>query len=172
MQIGPAGLGAAAAPVTPPPAGTPGYVEPTRELMLARWASLWFCTCLIVLCLAWELVLAPTGRGTLAVKALPLVLALPGLWRWRLYTSRWLSLAVWLYVIEGLVRGWSDRGIGQLLGMVEVLLAVALFVACAVQVRWRLRAGRLAQASKALQTPVEVPAGVSVDRPGDTPAGH
>lgn len=144
MQIGPTGLGAAAASVTPPPAGSPGYVEPTRELKLARWASLWFCFCLIVLCLAWELVLAPTGRGTLAVKALPLVLALPGLWRWRLYTSRWLSLAVWLYVIEGLVRGWSDRGIGQLLGLVEVMLAVALFVACALQVRWRLRAGRSA----------------------------
>ena len=34
---------------------------------------------LLVLGLAWELWLAPTGRGTLAIKVLPLLLPLPGL---------------------------------------------------------------------------------------------
>jgi uncharacterized membrane protein len=130
-------------------------VAPTRALVRARLASLWLCGALVLLCLAWELVLAPTGRGTLAVKALPLVLALPGLWRWRLYTARWLSLVVWLYVTEGLVRGWSDRGPGQLLGLIEVVLAVALFVACALQVRWRLRAGRLARSALDRQIPAQ-----------------
>ena len=43
---------------------------------------------LIVLGLAWELWLAPTGTGTLALKVPPLFGALPGLWLGRLY-YRW-----------------------------------------------------------------------------------
>jgi hypothetical protein len=56
---------------------------------------------LIVLGLAWELWLAPTGSGTLALKVLPLVAVLAGLLRHRMYTYRWLSLLVWLYFTEG-----------------------------------------------------------------------
>ena len=63
----------------------------TRTIVLAGVLAL------IVLCLAWELWLAPTGQGTLAIKVLPLLPALPGLWRYRLYTFRWLSLLVWVY---------------------------------------------------------------------------
>jgi uncharacterized membrane protein len=94
---------------------------------------------LVALALTWELWLAPTGRGTLALKALPLLLALPGLLRYRLYTCRWLSLLVWLYVAEGLVRAMTDTGLSARLAVLEVLLALLLFAACAWQVRWRLR---------------------------------
>jgi uncharacterized membrane protein len=94
---------------------------------------------LIALCLAWELALAPTGHGTLALKALPLTLALAGLLKRRMYTYRWLSLLVWLYVLEGLVRATSERGAGALLAALEVLLGLVLFAACALHVRWRLR---------------------------------
>jgi len=100
---------------------------------------------LFVLCLAWELWLAPTGRGTLAVKALPLLLPLAGLWRYRLYTFRWLSLLVWLYCGEGLVRATSERGIGAWLAWGEVALSVLVFIACSLQVRQRLRAAKAAQ---------------------------
>lgn len=93
---------------------------------------------LIVLGLAWELWLAPTGRGTLALKVLPLLLALPGLLRSRLYTYRWLSLLVWIYFTEGMVRATSDHGIASVLGVVEVLLCLLLFAACAAYVRLRL----------------------------------
>jgi uncharacterized membrane protein len=49
--------------------------------------------------------------------------ALPGLLRHRLYTYRWLSLLVWLYVTEGLVRGdQRPRAVG-LAGGAEVALA-------------------------------------------------
>jgi uncharacterized membrane protein len=96
---------------------------------------------LIALGLAWELVLAPTGRGTLALKVVPLLLPLPGLWRMRLYTYRWLSLLVWLYVTEGAVRAASDRGLGAGLAAVELGLALVLFTACALHVRTRLQAG-------------------------------
>jgi uncharacterized membrane protein len=90
---------------------------------------------LIVLGLAWELWLAPTGRGTLALKVLPLLLPLPGLWRARLYTYRWTSLLVWLYFTEGAVRATSERGTGAVLAGVEVLLSLLLFAACLLHVR-------------------------------------
>ncbi len=95
---------------------------------------------LIVLGLLWELRLAPTGSGTLALKVLPLTLALAGLLKRRLYTYRWVALLVWLYFVEGVVRATSDRGLSARLALVEVVLALALFAACAVHVRWRLRA--------------------------------
>jgi uncharacterized membrane protein len=97
---------------------------------------------LIALGLAWELWLAPTGSGTLALKVLPLLLPLPGLWRNRMYTYRWLSLMVWLYFTEGVVRATSDRGAGVPLAIAEVLLCLLLFAACAAHVRWRLRAAK------------------------------
>ena len=96
---------------------------------------------LVLLCLAWELWLAPTGQGTLAIKALPIAVAVPGLWRMRLYTYRWLSLAIWLYVGEGLVRATSEHGMGAVLAGGEVGLSLALFTACGAHVRARLRNG-------------------------------
>lgn len=111
----------------------PAVIAWTRALAVAGTLAL------IGLCLAWELWLAPTGRGTLAVKALPLILPLAGLIRMRLYTYRWTSLLVWLYVAEGLVRANSERGTGALLATLEVVLAVAIFAACAAHVRARLR---------------------------------
>jgi uncharacterized membrane protein len=94
---------------------------------------------LIVLGLAWELWLAPTGSGTLALKVLPLLIPLAGLLRRRLYTYRWVSLFVWLYFTEGVVRATTDQGLSAWLAFIQVLLCVALFVACAVHVRWRLK---------------------------------
>lgn len=99
---------------------------------------------LFVLCLAWELWLAPTGRGTLVIKALPLLLPMLGLWRYRLYTFRWLSLMIWLYFAEGAVRATSESGLAVWLASLEVLLSVLIFVACALQVRQRLGAAKSA----------------------------
>ena len=112
----------------------PAPLRWTRALALGSTIAL------VLLGLVWELWLAPTGRGTLAVKVLPLVLALPGLWRDRLYTYRWTSLVVWLYFAEGAVRATSDRGLGAPLAAIEVVLTLVLFVACGMHVRARLRA--------------------------------
>lgn len=111
----------------------PASLKWTRALAVGSTIAL------VLLGLAWELWLAPTGRGTLAVKVLPLGLALPGLWRDRLYTYRWTSLVVWLYFAEGAVRATSDRGLGAPLAALEVVLALVLFVACGMHVRARLR---------------------------------
>jgi uncharacterized membrane protein len=93
---------------------------------------------LIVLGLAWELVLAPTGNRTLVLKVLPLAVPLVGLLKNRMYTYRWVSLMIWLYFIEGVIRASGDRGLSAVLAGVEVALCVSLFTACAVHVRWRL----------------------------------
>jgi uncharacterized membrane protein len=122
------------------PAALPNRVIWSRAVAVASLLAL------ITLGLAWELWLAPTGRGTLALKVLPLVLALPGVWNWRLYTFRWLSLVLWLYVAEGAVRATSDRGLGAPLALFEVVLCLLLFAACAAHVRWRLSAAKASAA--------------------------
>jgi uncharacterized membrane protein len=67
-----------------------------------------------------------------------------------MYTYRWVSLMVWLYFTEGVVRAWSDiDGTGRVLALVEVLLCLVLFAACAWHVRLRLRHAKAAAASAA-----------------------
>ena len=124
----------------PTPASAPSPT-PARAAWTRAVAVLSVLT-LIALGLAWELWLAPTGRGTLAVKVLPLVPALVGLLRNRLYTYRWLSLLVWLYFAEGAVRATTEVGASRLLAVAEVLLCLLLFTACAMHVRARLRAAK------------------------------
>ncbi len=120
--------------------------EPTPAERLSRQLAVAATAALLVLCLAWELWLAPTGRGTLALKALPLLLPLAGLWRYRLYTYRALALFVWLYVLEGLVRATSEGGAGRWLALAEVVLGVLIFTACTAQIRQRLAAAKGAEA--------------------------
>jgi len=111
-------------------------------------ATLWLATgsllALMLLCLAWELWLAPLrpGGSWLALKALPLAVPLAGVLKRRMYTYRWLSLMVWLYFTEGVVRAWSDTPPSRWLAMAEIALCLLLFAACALHVRWRLRAAR------------------------------
>jgi len=122
-------------------------------VLWTRCAAVASLVALIVLGLAWELWLAPTGRGTLALKVLPLLLPLPGLLKNRMYTYRWLSLLVWLYFAEGAVRATSERGTGALLATIEIVLCLLLFGACAAHVRWRLRHAKTAPAAKAGSAP-------------------
>jgi uncharacterized membrane protein len=112
---------------------------PSVQALQTRNITLASTVALIVLCLAWELWWAPTGSGTLAIKALPLLPALPGLWRYRLYTFRWLSLLIWVYAGEGLLRATSDRGPSVALACVELVLSMLIFVACVMHIRGRLR---------------------------------
>ena len=107
---------------------------------------------LIALCVAWELMLAPLrpGGSWLALKALPLCIPLAGLLKNRMYTYRWVSLLVWLYFIEGVVRAWSDKPPGNALAMVEIFLCLTLFSACVLHVRMRLgsrKSSRLTETS-------------------------
>ncbi len=115
------------------------HPAPAATTLWTRALAVSATLALFLLCVLWELWLAPTGRGTLAIKALPLLLPLAGLARMRLYTYRWTSLLVWLYVAEGAVRAPTERGTGAWLAGLEVALAMIIFVACAVHIRARLR---------------------------------
>ncbi len=116
-----------------------GAALPDPTMQLARALSLAGLVGLIVLGLAWELWLAPTGRGTWAIKVLPLVFTLAGVLRHRMHTYRWLSLLVWLYFGEGVVRATSEGGLSQVLAVAQVVLTLLLFVACVHYIRWRQR---------------------------------
>ena len=117
-------------------------IEPTKEVRFTQNAALISLLLLIVLSVAWEWSWAPLkpGGSWLALKALPLVFAVPGLLKRRLYTYRWISLVVWLYFIEGVVRAYSDGGDSARLAGLETALSVLLFMACAGHVRARFKA--------------------------------
>ena len=122
-------------PITADQKSSSSLVTTTRILAVGSLLGL------IILGLAWELVLAPLrpGGSWVALKVLPLCVPLAGLLKNRMYTYRWVSLLVWLYFTEGVVRAYSDKAPGNYLAMLEVVLCLALFVACALHVRLRLR---------------------------------
>lgn len=124
-------------PVTATPEPEQGSAD--RVVRLTRALSIASLLGLIVLGLAWELVIAPTGNRTLVLKVVPLLFPLTGLLKHRMYTHRWVSLLVWLYFTEGVVRATSDPYPSWVLALVEVLLCLVLFTASAVHVRWRLK---------------------------------
>jgi len=119
----------------PPAAESHGAVAFTRALAVGSLIAL------IVLGFAWEMWLAPLrpGGSWLALKVLPLTLPLAGLLKRRMYTYRWVSLMIWLYFTEGVVRAWSDtQPMSRVLAGIEIVLCLLLFVACAWHVRARL----------------------------------
>ena len=119
----------------------------------SRWLATGSLLGLIILCVVWELWLAPLrpGGSWVVLKALPLCIPLVGLLKRRMYTYRWVSLLVWLYFTEGVVRAWSDKAPGNYLAMLEILLCLLLFVACVLHVRIRLQSAK-AQATASSQT--------------------
>ena len=86
---------------------------------------------LIVLCLAWELWLAPLrpGGSLLALKALPLALAAHGRAAGRRYTYQWSSMLILAYFAEGVTRGWSETGLSRSLACAEIALSLVFFAA-------------------------------------------
>ena len=116
-------------------------MKKANQIESIRWLAASSMIGLIVLGVAWELWLAPIrpGGSLLALKVLPLCLPLAGILKNRMYTYRWISLMVWLYFTEGVVRAWSDKAPGNYLAMIEVVLCLVLFVACALHVRVRLK---------------------------------
>ena len=115
-----------------------------RAVAATRWLAVGSLLALMLLCLAWELWLAPLrpGGSWLVLKALPLALPLIGLLKQRMYTYRWLSLMIWLYFTEAVVRAWSDSAPSRWLTCLEILLCVLLFAACAAHVRLRQKSAR------------------------------
>ncbi|HRF21636.1 DUF2069 domain-containing protein [Comamonas denitrificans] len=125
----------------------PPFSALPRHAQVTQIAAVSSLVALIVLCVAWELWLAPVrpGGSLLAFKALPLVLPLAGLLKRRMYTYRWLSLMIWLYCTEGLVRATSDTAPSSYYAWAEVVLCILLFTACTLHIRLRLKAAKTMQ---------------------------
>jgi uncharacterized membrane protein len=114
----------------PPELAVPPGVEATR------WTAVASLLGLIVLGLAWELWLTP-HPSPWVLKVLPLCLPVTGLLKRRMYTYRWVSLLVWPYFMEGVMRageGWPAAA--------EIVLSLTLFIACGLHVRMRLRSAK------------------------------
>ncbi len=101
-----------------------------KILLMGASASL---IALILLCIVWELILAPLkpNGSLLFLKALPILLPLFGILKGRRYTYQWASMLILLYFTEGVVRAWSDTGTSAKLAIVEVLLSLLFFI-CAI----------------------------------------
>jgi uncharacterized membrane protein len=100
-------------------------------LALLRGVASATLVALMLLCLAWELWLAPLrpGGSFLALKVLPLVFPLRGIFEGRRYTYQWASMLILGYFAEGVMRAWSERGTSQALAACEVALSLAFFAA-------------------------------------------
>lgn len=105
----------------------PPVVEATRWIAVASLLGL------IVVSLAWELWL-PAKPSLWVLKVLPLCIPVAGLLKRRMYTYRWVSLLVWPYFMEGVVR--AGEGLPAAL---EIVLSLTLFIACSLHVWLRLR---------------------------------
>lgn len=89
---------------------------------------------LIILCVAWELALAPLrpGGSWMVLKVIPLLFPLRGVLKRDVYTMQWSSMLILLYFTEGIVRATSDRvAMSVTLGWVEVALSCIYFL-CAI----------------------------------------
>ncbi len=102
---------------------------------------------LLLLCLAWEIWLAPLrpGGSWLALKMLPLLWIAPGITRGRSYTYRASTMLILAYFTEGVVRAWSDGGLSANLAVAEIVLSVVFFGAA---IAW-VRASRAVRSSTA-----------------------
>lgn len=110
-----------------------------RAEILAYYASIISLTGLAALLILWEGKLAPLrpGGSMLVLKAVPLLLALFGIFRGKVYTYQWTSMLILAYFTEGMVRTFSDSGISAQLALAETVLAVVFFTAALVYVRER-----------------------------------
>lgn len=110
---------------------------------------------LIALGLAWELFLDPIrpGGSWLALKVLPLVIALPGLWKAKMPTFRWMSLMVWLYVGEALVRIIGLTEIERQLAWNSLALSLGLTTAILMGARAQIKIAKTLYAELTQQTP-------------------
>jgi uncharacterized membrane protein len=106
------------------PAGSQGWRRATAALALT----------LGLFCILWEVWLAPIrpSGSWLALKALPLLLVVPGVARGDVRATQWLLLLLPAYLSEGLVRSFSEAGRYAACAYLETALTLAALV-CGVR---------------------------------------
>ncbi|UOD49422.1 DUF2069 domain-containing protein [Orrella daihaiensis] len=123
-------------------------IKLSKRLKLIANVSLWL---LFLLCLAWEIFLAPLRPGgtLLFLKAVPLVFAFRGVAKGSLYTMQWAAMLVLLYLMEGATRVMSDPpGPSITLAWLEILLSLVFFFAAIFYVRPAKLAAKAAEKAK------------------------
>lgn len=112
-------------------------------------AALLSCVALILFGIAWEWLLDPLrpGGSWLVLKVLPLALALRGLARAQLYTFKWMSLLVWIYVGEALVRIVGISLTERSLAWVSLAISLTLAFTILAGARAAIRKVKAAQAA-------------------------
>ena len=101
-----------------------------RSFYIGAVASL---VALIVMCVAWETVLAPLrpNGSWLVLKVIPLLLPLRGILKRDIYTLQWSSMLILVYLAEGSVRAYTDTGVSAWLAYAEIAL-VGIFFLCSL----------------------------------------
>jgi len=128
----------------------------TQGQKILHMGALGSLLALIVLCIAWEMVLAPIrpNGSWLVLKVIPLLIPLHGVWKRNLYTMQWASMLILLFFAEGIVRGMSDTGLSAILGWIEVGLVLVFFTCTIFYLRPYKKAAK-ALTKQALQKAAE-----------------
>ncbi|MEY3669427.1 MAG: hypothetical protein RL258_822 [Pseudomonadota bacterium] len=108
------------------PLEEPALSAPGIRRSDARWAA-GLCLLMVIYGAVWEGLVDPIREGSwLWLKVVPLAIALPGLLNGRVYTFQWMSLLIWLYVCEALVRIIGLQWLERALAAGWLLLGLAL----------------------------------------------
>lgn len=84
---------------------------------------------LIIVCIAWEWFISPLrpDGSWLILKAVPLIVMLPGIWSAKVYTMQWGTMLILIYSTEALVR-ISESGWNFWMALIELFLSVIIFI--------------------------------------------
>ncbi len=106
----------------------------SRTHSVLRYGASISLIALIILCLVWELGLAPLrpGGSWLVLKVVPLLFPLRGVLKGNLYTLQWACMLILLYFMEGVVRVWSDPSqMSVLMAALEIVFSLTFYL-CAI----------------------------------------
>jgi uncharacterized membrane protein len=100
-----------------------------KQLPIWQWLTVACVLAMVLLTMLWELWLSPLypGGSWLAAKALIMLLPLRGLLHGRRYTFQWYTMFVLLWLLEGIMRAYAEQGLGQVLALLQVVLAVVSY---------------------------------------------
>jgi len=110
---------------------------------------------LFILCVSWEWFISPLrpGGSWLILKGIPLLFAIPGLWKGKVYTMQWASMLILLYITEGLVR-ILETGANFWLAALETALGTLAFVCLLIflkPIKARAKAAKKERAAAGIQ---------------------
>ena len=87
---------------------------------------------LIIICMAWELWIAPLrpGGSWLALKALPLCLPLAGILKGKVYTYQYSCMLILIYFAEAFMRIFDAVPASRVCAALAAVCCMVFFIAC------------------------------------------